>query len=358
MRVFITDCEGPISKNDNAFELSSHYIPGGDRFFAVVSRYDDVLADIVRRPGYKAGDTLKLILPFLKAYGATDEGMKNFSSENILLVPGAKNTLRYVSSIMPSFIVSTSYEHYIRALCEAISFPFSNTYCTRLSIDRYDINDSEATRLRELASEIRDMPVVEIPEDAESIDDLKVEHQAVIKRLDEIFWREISKMRIGGIFRDVNPVGGYEKAKAVRDISSKLNVKLSEVIYVGDSITDVESFRLVRKGGGLTISFNGNAYAVREAEVAVLSSHTVTISILADVFNRGGKERVLELVEDWSIEKIRSLCGSRLADALYKVSKRHPVKVELITPKNMKRLMHESSSFRKNVRGEAVGALG
>ncbi|HDN01718.1 MAG TPA: hypothetical protein ENF42_01945, partial [Candidatus Bathyarchaeota archaeon] len=252
----------------------------------------------------------------------------------------------------------TSYEHYIRALCEAISFPFSNTYCTRLSIDRYDINDSEATRLRELASEIRDMPVVEIPEDAESIDDLKVEHQAVIKRLDEIFWREISKMRIGGIFRDVNPVGGYEKAKAVRDISSKLNVKLSEVIYVGDSITDVESFRLVRKGGGLTISFNGNAYAVREAEVAVLSSHTVTISILADVFNRGGKERVLELVEDWSIEKIRSLCGSRLADALYKVSKRHPVKVELITPKNMKRLMHESSSFRKNVRGEAVGALG
>ena len=67
--VFITDCEGPISKNDNAFELTCHFIPDGDRFFTLISRYDDIQADIVKRPGYKPGDTLKLILPFLKAYG-------------------------------------------------------------------------------------------------------------------------------------------------------------------------------------------------------------------------------------------------------------------------------------------------
>ncbi|MFQ6074292.1 MAG: hypothetical protein ACE5KC_03635, partial [Candidatus Bathyarchaeia archaeon] len=67
-RVFISDCEGPISKNDNAFELATHFIPEGDSFFTLISRYDDILADIVKKPGYKAGDTLKLILPFLKAY--------------------------------------------------------------------------------------------------------------------------------------------------------------------------------------------------------------------------------------------------------------------------------------------------
>ncbi|MEM2819977.1 MAG: hypothetical protein QXF31_02230, partial [Candidatus Bathyarchaeia archaeon] len=85
MRIFVTDCEGPVSKNDNAFELSSWLIPKGDRFFTLISRYDDVLADIVKRPGYKAGDTLKLIVPFLKAYGATNGLMKKFSMETLLL---------------------------------------------------------------------------------------------------------------------------------------------------------------------------------------------------------------------------------------------------------------------------------
>ncbi|MGB4612149.1 MAG: energy-converting hydrogenase A, subunit R, partial [Methanothermobacter thermautotrophicus] len=29
-RVFVTDCEGPISLNDNAFEAAAHFIPDGD----------------------------------------------------------------------------------------------------------------------------------------------------------------------------------------------------------------------------------------------------------------------------------------------------------------------------------------
>ena len=30
-RIFISDCEGPISKNDNAFELAANFIPNGDK---------------------------------------------------------------------------------------------------------------------------------------------------------------------------------------------------------------------------------------------------------------------------------------------------------------------------------------
>ncbi len=77
-RLFISDCEGPISKNDNAFEATAHFVPNGDRLFALISKYDDVLADVVKKPGYNAGDTLKLILPFLKAYGVTDKGLREF----------------------------------------------------------------------------------------------------------------------------------------------------------------------------------------------------------------------------------------------------------------------------------------
>ncbi|HSO26164.1 MAG TPA: energy-converting hydrogenase A, subunit R, partial [Methanobacteriaceae archaeon] len=67
-KIFITDCEGPLSINDNAFELAGHFIPQGENFFSKVSKYDDILVDEVKRPGYNAGDTLKLIIPFLIAY--------------------------------------------------------------------------------------------------------------------------------------------------------------------------------------------------------------------------------------------------------------------------------------------------
>ena len=44
-RVFVTDCEGPVSLNDNAYEAAATFIPDGDRFFRKVSEFDDILAD-------------------------------------------------------------------------------------------------------------------------------------------------------------------------------------------------------------------------------------------------------------------------------------------------------------------------
>jgi energy-converting hydrogenase A subunit R len=358
VRIFITDCEGPISKNDNAFELSSLIIPDGDRFFTIVSRYDDVLADIVRKPGYKAGDTLKLIVPFLKAYGATNELMKRFSSESLLLVPGASETLNYIRSIMPSFIVSTSYEPYINALCDAIGFPKENVYCTRINIDKYEASSEEIERLKTLREEIVKMPMIEIPPNAKSISDLPPEAQRTIKRLNEIFWTEISGMKIGVALNEINPVGGYEKARAVREIAAIFGEDLSSIIYVGDSITDVEPFRLVRNNGGLTISFNGNSYAIREAEIAVLSHHTIVLAILAEQFKRFGREHVLSLAENWNIKILEDYCSSHLIERLKSLYPERAPWVERITPKNMERLMHESTAFRKTVRGESIGTLG
>ena len=46
------DCEGPLTKNDNALELSQHFIPDGERLFTQLSRYDDILAFMVKRKGY------------------------------------------------------------------------------------------------------------------------------------------------------------------------------------------------------------------------------------------------------------------------------------------------------------------
>jgi energy-converting hydrogenase A subunit R len=358
-KVFISDCEGPISKNDNAFELTAHYVPNGERLFTVISRYDDVLAEVVKKPGYKAGDTLKLILPFLKAYGVTDRKMQNFSAKTLLLISNVKESLAFIRKVAHTFIVSTSYEHYIRALCQAINFPFKNVYCTKVKMDKYLLSQKERDKLRELAAEIAKMPVIEIPKGASSIQDFPKQHQQIIRRLDEIFWEEIAKMEIGKVFNEVNPVGGREKAETVMQIAKNLGVNLSEVVYVGDSITDVEVFKTVRGGDGLTISFNGNEYAIREAEIAIMSEKALVTALLTAVFCKFGKEGVFELVNNWSFERLRELnVDTELKNKFFEAYGEKLPQVEVVTAANMERLAKESTTFRKTVRGEAIGRLG
>lgn len=357
-RVFITDCEGPISKNDNAYELTEHFIPNGSTFFALISKYDDVQADIIKNPGYKAGDTLKLILPFLWAFETTNEKIEKFSAKNIILVPGAKDTLQFVRGIMPSFMVSTSYEQYIRALCDVVGFPFKNVYCTELNLDKYQISRKEMEELKRLKEEIVTMPMIKIPANAISINNFSERDKKTIHRLDEIFWKKISDMESGRMLKEVNPIGGFEKANAVKDVMKRTGCKLSNIMYVGDSITDVQSFQLVRENEGLTVSFNGNSYAIREAEVAVLSENTLVVYVLADVFNRLGKNMVIQLVKNWGRSALKEGVNPALYERMLKLYPTSLPKVEVITPNNKERLMKESTAFRKAVRGEAIGGLG
>jgi energy-converting hydrogenase A subunit R len=358
-RIFISDCEGPISKNDNAFELANHYIPDGNRLFMLISKYDDVLADIVKRPGYKAGDTLKLILPFLKAYRVTNQAITDYSSKNVLLVPGAKEMLQFVRNLMPSFIVSTSYEQYMRALCDLVDFSFKNVQCTRLNLDKYKITEKEISQIKRLREKMVTMQIPEIPMGAESLKDFPKEPQDTVNKLDEIFWKELSQMQVGATFREVNPVGGDEKAEAVENISAQLKTSMHNVMYVGDSITDVSAFKLVREKGGLTVSFNGNAYAVREAEIAVLSENAIVTAVLADAFQRFDKKGVMRLVQEWSPSTLDKFgLTPSLKKRVFELCKNRLPRVEVVTSQNRDRLMEESASFRKRVRGEAVGRLG
>lgn len=358
-RLFTSDCEGPISKNDNAFELTAHFVPNGDKLFTLVSKYDDFLVDVAKKKGYTAGSTLKLILPFLKAYDVTDSLMKEFSAGNLILIPGIQNTLKHIRSVTEAFIVSTSYEHYIKALCDALEFPFENTYCTKFSMEDCPLNSKEKDQLKKLAKEIADMPTLGIPPSANSSADLSTQDQQTVQRLDEIFWTEIAQMRCGEIFYKVNTIGGEQKAKAICDAARKLRVPLSNVMYVGDSITDVEAFQVVRRRGGLAVSFNGNNYAVRNSDVAVLAAHSVVTAVLADVFVKEGKEKVLRLAANWNLEYLkRSTVDQSLVDWLVELYPTALPKVQIVTAENMESLAEESSTFRKKVRGEAVGKLG
>jgi energy-converting hydrogenase A subunit R len=359
-RVFVSDCEGPISKNDNAFEITARFVPNGDKLFALVSKYDDVLADVLKKPGYSAGSTLKLILPFLKAYDVTDVQMEEFSAQNLILIANSKDTLQHVRAVASAFIVSTSYEHYIKALCKALNFPYENTYCTKLSIDEYAVTEQEKMRLKEIAKEIVQMPMITIPPAAKTMEDFSIADQETIGRLDTFFWNEIASMSIGRIFSEVTTVGGSQKAASIEDAVAKLHVPLEDVMYVGDSITDVEAFKLVREKGGLTVSFNGNNYAVRNAEIAVLSENNMVTAVIADVFCRQGKQAVLNLVENWNLQSLERnrVVNPSLLDRLFSLHTQALPKVQIVTAENMETLAKKSSEFRKKVRGESIGRLG
>ncbi len=334
-RIFVSDCEGPISKNDNAFELAANFIPNGDRLFANISKYDDVLADVLQKPGYSAGSTLKLILPFLKAYDVTDQHMEEFSIQNIILIANSKSTLHHVQGVASAFIVSTSYEHYIKALCKALDFPYKNTYCTKLALDKYQIIENEKSFLRKVAEEIAQLHIINITPETKTVESFSNKDQATIQQLDEIFWGKIPKLSLGRILSDVTTVGGAQKAEAIKDAAKRSGVRLEDVMYVGDSITDVEAFKLVRANGGLTVSFNGNSYAVRNAEVAVMSENSEPTSRIADLFFQHGKDRTIQALSGTSVPK-----------------------AQIVTAENMEAIVKESSGFRKKVRGVAIGRLG
>lgn len=349
-RQFNTDCEGPISKNDNAFELAEEYVPQGGKFFAKLSKYDDFLADIEKKPGYKAGDTLRLILPFFKAYGVTDAAIREFSSQNVLLVPGADAALKYIQGIMPAFIISTSYRPYISSLCELIDFPAENAYCTELSLDSYKIPDSEVAFLKKLHDEILKLPSIDIPASAESWQDLDADSLECIDVLNRVFWEEFPQMVSGRMLEDVNPIGGFEKADAIEKSCKITGIRLSEVIYAGDSITDMEAMKLVKDAGGMAVSFNGNRYAIESADVACISPNAMILAGLAAIFKEDGTEGIHDLAREWSLKKnaIEELIKLPLSETT----------VELIEDSDMEELVIRSESFRKTVRGKHIGQLG
>ncbi len=358
-RVFISDCEGPISKNDNAFEMTASFVPIGDKIFSLISKYDDVLADVLKRPGYNPGDTLKLILPFLKAFNVTDEQMQDFSTANLVLIADTGESLKHIRDTSDAFIVSTSYEHYIRALCGAIGFPFENTYCTRFSLNEYDLSERERMQLKDVAKEIAQKPMITIPDSAKSILDFSEEDRETVGWLDEVFWKEIPSMAIGKVFADVKPVGGQQKAEAIRAVVKRVGVQLTDVIYVGDSITDVEAFKLVRDNGGITVSFNGNQYAVRNAEIAIMSESNIVTAFVADLFSRFSKREVMDILRDWDCEALDiGPAPEFVAKKLSGICPSAFPKVKIVTPGNEKTLVQESSEFRKRVRGQAIGRLG
>lgn len=356
-----TDCEGPLVLNDNAYELCQDFLaPEGGRLFTQVSRYDDYLADLARKPGYQAGDTLKLILPFLKLAGLTNARMAEYSRTHLNLVPKAEEACKFLHSLnFPMFMISASYRPFAEVAAQRLGFAPNHLYCTELDLDRYPLEDKEAGELRRFMADIVAAPAIELPPEAKSPEDLSPETREAIRLLERIFWDLIPRMAIGRIYAEVNTMGGPEKARALKASLAETGLSLSQLMYVGDSITDVPALEQVRSGGGLAVSFNGNRYAIEAAEIAVVADTAWPVALLVAVFRQWGKEGVVELAQSTGpggsrylvlpeavIEPIaRGLMGSTFNLYHRNTSRRQEV-------------IADSLAMRRRLRGEAVAGLG
>ena len=382
-RIYVTDCEGPLTRNDNAQEIAERFLPDGAEFFARLSKYDDFLVDVAHRPGYNAGNTLRLIPPFFRAFYVSDDDIELFSAEQVLIVPRALETLDAIRALLPAYIISTSYTPYLRALCELSGFPFENVRCTELSLDAWAMPEDEAAWLRGWVPRVCERPLIRYPDEAitaagghgagtadsgapgqaawaspdEALAWLSGADRETVRQLDELFWRELPQRPVSQALSEaVRPVGGGRKLEALEAIATAEDVDGADVMYVGDSITDTPPLAAVRSWGGVSLSFNGNAYALQAAEFAAASPDTQVQTQLAEAFAAEGRAGVEAAVRAWpkvqtsrpaGVEPLEPKAPAGMARARVGLTAEEP-----------EALAAASAAARLAVRGERIARLG
>lgn len=343
---FITDCEGPLTLNDNAFELADNFIENGGKLFKILSLYDDYLVDIVKKENYKAGNTLKLILPFFVVENLKNKDLVDFSQNHIYSVEDSKFLLTYLQKAMNTYIVSTSYGQYIEAISNYMELPFENTFYTKVDVDALALTDDEINKINEFKQMILDNP-----EDYELFDD--------------IFFSQIAKMSIYENIKDIEVVGGQGKKLAIDKIIERDNINKNEIFYIGDSITDVEPLDFAFKNNGISVSFNGNEYPLKVAEIAVVSPSAITTAVLANIYANNDKTKVIEFINDYNnLDNYEELfekynIDNEIKERFFAVfnDKQYPL-IQIINEDNFDEILKCSKEMRNTIRGQDIGELG
>ncbi|MBI2918068.1 MAG: hypothetical protein HYY01_08740 [Chloroflexi bacterium] len=283
MNLAFFDLEGPLTPQDNAYELMGLW-PGGRQVFEAISRYDDLLT-LEGRPGYEPGDTLRLIVPFLLCHGVTTGAIQRMGEE-ATLVGGAERLLRNLQDQgWQVHAVTTSYAPFARAVAGRVGIPQSHVACTALPLERLDHWFPQEARRQtaDLEAELAQR---------DSRDDGWLR-----ERLDRFYWRDSVDSHMHQVLRVVRPMGGSRKQIAVEAYCLAQGQPLSRVVAVGDSITDAAMLRGVDQAGGLAIAFNANEYALPCATLGLASTHIEDLLPVLEAWQGGGRPAIMTWLE-------------------------------------------------------------
>lgn len=287
--VIVFDLEGQLSPMDLAFELMS-LREGGDKVFAVISRYDDLLT-LEQKPGYEPGDTLRLIIPFLVYWGITERDVFEISNRAIL-VDGSKELIEALRKEgWKVYVVSTSYEQHSLSIARRLGirggfWPRSkNVFSTKFPLDKYR---------KELRNE--DFSIVAryekfILDHLYSEDLASGKNDKEIKSILDLFYWPLPG-RFQEVVAKVKVMGGGRKVEAIDEICRREKIERKNLVVVGDSITDFKMLKAVKEAEGLAIAFNANEYALPYANIGIASTSLYRLKPVLDAWLKGeGKIR-------------------------------------------------------------------
>lgn len=339
------DNEGPLTLGDNAQEstvgLADNFGLGeevGVKFFRQISNIDDIWGDfrkLLMDPTYSSGHTLKVILPFFRAMGATSEWLEDYAYAKLRVVPRVENVLPNLDRKYHVRQISTSYEFYIRAFCKLVGFDFTKAHCTRVSgFDGIPISAKETFLLLNFMEEVAEMPVIEY--DGKT-GEVIPEHQEHYERITSFIWGYVYGIPAGRLLRDVRPVGQTQKREALESICAEAGVSRERTMYVGDSQTDVQCVEYLR-GQGLTMMFNGKGRVCEIADLMYIGEDARAIEEVADLF---AEERRAGVIDYYTPAREAKNGGT----------------IAAVTSENFAELHAKSVENRIRFRGVHIGAL-
>ncbi len=335
------DLEGPLSPQDNAYELMKLF-PNGDRIFEVISRYDDLLT-LEEKEDYEPGDTLALIVPFLILHNISENDITTLAAKASLTGGAAKLISWLQYSGWKVFCISTSYEQYALHITQKLGIYAHNVACTPFPLNklRATLCQEEVQLLQQAEQDILTMRPV-------------ADDERIKQSLDSFFWEKLPATDLGAAITQVKPVGGRRKVAALTRFAEAYDQPLSKWVVVGDSITDFRMLQAVEEAGGLAIAFNANEYALPYATMGLASTLLSDLQEVLEAWQkskRGWVERVVKYKEKWGNKGdggyFHWLSGRKDIDEVIKIHKR------------IRRLVREEAGkLGMNTMGEVIEIVG
>jgi energy-converting hydrogenase A subunit R len=297
-KMVICGCRGFLSRNDSTRDICAHFIPDGEHFYDLLSRYDCLVTYVLGRDDLVAGNVPKYALPFLKAYGATNYLIYKAAKESLRLVDNAPEVMKYLADLLPTYITTSSYDQALMALEEKLRTPLCESEPTEYDYTTGQIGRIGSKVLREMAAEMNSLEIPDVTYQFNVPTNLDKRDIKIIQKLDHFLGDGMTdEGRLA--MESCQPMDSSKKAYRILDLRRQRGIDLDGTIYIGDDHTDYQSLSLVKDSSGLAMSFNGSEIAIRGSNITVISESATVGAVLAGTFYDKGIQAVLDLADKW-----------------------------------------------------------
>ena len=349
-RYLLLEPRGFLLNGDINREICSELIPGGDRLYDVIERYD-YISGFVRDPEGPYGSSARYMIPFLKVYGATERSMFETAKKKMRFTRGAKDSCAYLSELMNVIIRTGMYDQALTHFLNVMGSPGANICGTDSAIDPFNLDRIDSEKIKEIAGKLSSLEVSSY-EYPRNTSDLIPEDTELFRKTRRALERDMP-LQGAVLFEGCKAINSLDKAwvyadKKVRDQDG--------TVYIGSNASDSKVMGFVNSDSGMTISFNGTDAAVRACRIAVVSDDSLAGTFFAQMFNSYGYQHTLETAEDWSRSYLDAceISDRRIIDRILSRTGAFP-KVFVVDRNNVEDVVEKNRNACKKIKAGRSG---